>query len=300
MHPKRKIFKMVFQAEAIFTKALTQTLSLEKVKGPLFVDPTTGLNDNLSGTEPPVSFYYQNKKYEIVQSLAKWKRKALYDLAFKPNEGLYVMMHAIRPAEALMSKYHDLHVDQYDWEKVIKKEERNINVLIQQASLIYEALKETKTQLKKLYPFLKHSLVEKLTVISSHQLQTDYPDLTPSQREQAFTKKHKAVLVTHIGHSLADGKPHALRAPDYDDWLLNGDLIVWDFVNQEAVELSSMGIRVDASSMLKQMEIAKVEAKSNFHQLVLSSKLPSSIGGGIGRSRVNMFLLEQQHILNIK
>lgn len=299
---KKEIFKAINFAEETFMKKLEKDFGLINIKGPLFVEPSTGFNDDLSGTERAVSFKNKDKEYEIVQSLAKWKRWALKEYDFEKEEGLFVKMHAIRPDENETSKYHDLHVDQYDWERHIGSEMRNIDYLKEQVSKIYGIIFETKEELKKKYKELSSLKTDNVTFITSEELRKLYPKLTSEEREKEFAKEHKAIFIMKIGHKLEDGVPHGLRAPDYDDWDLNGDLIVWDEINKDAIELSSMGIRVDSKSIISQHEIAdrKDKLSSPFHKSIIESELPLSIGGGIGRSRINMFLLEQKHILDVK
>lgn len=299
---KQALFKAIELTEAIFKEIFTADLNLQLIKGPLLVDPTTGLNDNLSGIEKPLSFSTGNEVREVVQSLAKWKRQALAEYEFKPLTGLYVNMHAIRPDENDIDKYHDFHVDQYDWEKHITKDQYNIEFLKQEVAKIYQVIVQTKVQLTKKLTFLTQTLAPKITFITSEELYQLYPTLSPEKREKAFTKKHRSVFIIGIGKKLSNNEKHDLRAFDYDNWSLNGDLLVWDKLNQDALELSSMGIRVDAQVMQKQYLAAEhtFSLATSYHQKILKSQLPLSIGGGIGRSRLNMFLLEQDHILKVK
>ncbi len=282
--------------EDYFKDELAKQMSLTQVNGPLFVEPSTGLNDSLSGTENPVSFEYKDAKLEIVHSLAKWKRFALWEFNVPVGEGIFVHMDAIRPNENYLSKYHSLHVEQYDWEKTILKEDRNLEFLFNEVNKIYKALLNTKKEMVSQYPELVETLSEEITFVSSEELKDLYPQLSPEEREKIFTKKHKSIFIYGIGHALSDGEPHGLRAPDYDDWEINGDLIVWDNINKDALELSSMGVRVDKKALNKQMEISNVDKYTDFHKSVLEETIPFSIGGGIGRSRINMFVLEKAHI----
>ena len=299
---KIALFKLIKATESIFKEKMETKLDLLEIKGPMFVKPESGLNDELSGTEKPVSFKYQEQTYEIVQSLAKWKRAALHNYNFGMHKGLFVEMNAIRPNENKLSKYHSLHVDQYDWEKVISKTDRSINFLKKEVKIIYDMIYETKQELMKACPFLKNHLSKKLVFITSEKLEKMYPGLTPEKREYEFAKRHKAIFIIGIGHKLSNGIPHGLRAPDYDDWRLNGDLIVWDEVNNSELELSSMGIRVNNKSIVNQHKIIGSEEKLSlpFHKNIINNKCLLSIGGGIGRSRMNMFILERKHITEVK
>lgn len=299
---KKELFKKIFDVENIFKEALEKEYGLTRIKGPLFVDPHTGFNDGLSGKEAPVSFNHNGVRYEIVQSLAKWKRFALKEYGFKKGEGVFVEMHAIRPNESDLSKYHSLHVDQYDWEKIISKEERNIEFLKQEVKKIYAVILKTKEQMMKQNSWLKHNMTKDIFFITSKELLDMYPKMSPEEREFEITKKHGAVFIIGIGHELSDGVKHGDRAPDYDDWNLNGDILVWDKVNQDVLELSSMGIRVDEKSILTQHKLANKEdyLVRPYHKGIINKELPLTIGGGIGRSRINMFILEQNDITNVK
>ena len=278
-----------------FEKNLSSALGLARVSAPLFVDPKTGLNDNLSGKEKAVSFNLLNGQgLEIVQSLAKWKRYALkkYDLS-----GLYTDMNAIRPNEEL-DNLHSLYVDQWDWEKVIKKEERNLDYLKQTVRNIYKAFLETEEYISKLYPALKHDLPKDITFLTTDELLDLYPNLDNKGRENAITEKYKAVFIIGIGRKLKDGSIHDARAADYDDWDLNGDILVWHDTLKVALEISSMGIRVNKESLLKQIEIKHEEFKLeyDYHQQIINNELPLTIGGGIGQSRLCLFFLNKAHI----
>lgn len=282
-----------------FEKELANKLNLIRVSAPLFVKPETGLNDNLNGVEKPVSF--NMRKYdmnvEIVQSLAKWKRMALKTYGFKIGEGLYTDMNAIRPDEILDS-IHSIYVDQWDWEKVISKEERCEEYLKKTVITIYEVFKETEKRINNLYPIFRYKLPEKIKFITTQELEDMYPTKTPKERENMICEKYKAVFLMKIGKRLKSGKPHDGRAPDYDDWELNGDILFFNPILQKAFELSSMGIRVDAKALKKQLEIANALDRSElpYHKMLLEEKLPLTIGGGIGQSRICMFFLEKRHI----
>ena len=283
-----------------FERKLAQKLNLTRVSAPLFVKPDTGINDNLNGTEKAVSF--QMRKYgqdlEIVQSLAKWKRLALKWYDFREDEGLYTDMNAIRPDEVL-DHIHSIYVDQWDWEKVIKKEDRTIEYLVNVVENIYEAFKETEKFINSNYPDrLFEKLPEKIKFVTTQELENLYPTETPKIREHLITKEYKAVFLQKIGGVLDSGEPHDGRAPDYDDWELNGDILVWNPILNESLELSSMGIRVDEVSLDKQLKIANAEDRKSldYHKALLQGDLPYTIGGGIGQSRICMFFLQAKHI----
>lgn len=281
-----------------FEDELSKELNLVRVSAPLFVSPETGLNDDLNGIERPVSFDTKDGEcLQIVHSLAKWKRMALYKYDFKEKEGLYTDMNAIRRDEIVDNK-HSYYVDQWDWEKVIKKEERKMDKFKEVVDSIYEVLKRTDKYISKEYPSLRKKLPDKIVYISSQELESEYPDLTSTEREYQISKKYKAVCITQIGKILKSGKIHEGRAPDYDDWELNGDIFVYNDIIDDAFELSSMGIRVDKDSLIKQLKIVGKEEKLklDYHQAVVAEKLPYTIGGGIGQSRLCMFFLEKAHI----
>lgn len=283
-----------------FERALAKKLNLIRVSAPLFVRCDRGLNDNLNGVERPVSFTIKDDNEasaEIVHSLAKWKRMALYRYDFSVGEGLYTDMDAIRRDEDL-DNIHSIYVDQWDWEKVLRKEDRNEEYLKDTVRKIYEAFKETEKQICSLYPFLDEILPEEITFITSQELEDMFPGLTAKEREDAITREKKAVFLMKIGNVLASGEKHDGRAPDYDDWDLNGDILFWNPVLGRAFELSSMGIRVSEESLLKQLKLANCEERKNleFHKMLLEKKLPYTIGGGIGQSRMCMFFLKKAHI----
>ncbi|NLJ98788.1 MAG: aspartate--ammonia ligase [Tissierellia bacterium] len=282
-----------------FERGLADKLNLIRVSAPLFVKPETGLNDNLSGVEKPVSFNMTKygKRIEIVQSLAKWKRMALKWYDFKAGEGIYADMDAIRPDE-ILDPTHSIYVDQWDWEKIILKEDRNEKYLKNVVETIYEVFKGTEKKINTKYPFLKYKLPDKIKFITTQELEDMYPNHKPEEREHLICKEYKAVFLMKIGGKLKSGKPHDGRSPDYDDWELNGDILFWNPVLKEALELSSMGIRVDKKALERQLKEAKEEERMKlpYHKMLLENKLPLTIGGGIGQSRICMFFLEKRHI----
>ena len=285
--------------DVIQTQVAIKKLNLVRVSAPLFVAPETGLNDNLNGIEKPVSFTIKtcNQNVQIVQSLAKWKRMALGWYGFQVGTGLYTDMNAIRPYESL-DNIHSVYVDQWDWEKVISSEERNEKYLIKIVSDIYEVFKESETYINSLYPKLKKKLPEKIYFITTQELEDLYPDKTPKEREDLIAKDKGAVFLMKIGKILNSGKRHDGRAPDYDDWNLNGDILFWNPILNHVLELSSMGIRVDSNSLNEQLRISHCEERKSleYHRLLLDNKLPLTVGGGIGQSRICMFFLEKKHI----
>lgn len=292
-----------------FQNALSSELHLRRITAPLFVKSGQGLNDNLSGKEQPVTFSGKSMHgdtLEIVQSLAKWKRFALWQHHISPGLGIYTDMNALRPDEEL-DNIHSLYVDQWDWEKVINREERTEQSLQQCVKSIYSALKCTEFLLSEHFQKLAVCLPEEIFFIHSEDLLQMYPTLCPKERENAIAKKHKAVFIQGIGGKLSDGSIHDMRSPDYDDWSteigegktgLNGDIILYNDVLDMAFEISSMGIRVDSESLIRQLKIsgAKDRDKLLFHKTLLEGKLPQTMGGGIGQSRLCMFLLKKAHI----
>ncbi|EGU29978.1 asparagine synthetase AsnA [Vibrio ichthyoenteri ATCC 700023] len=283
-----------------FEYALAYELYLTRVSAPLFVKPETGLNDNLNGTERPVSFDLLDDNgahVEVVHSLAKWKRMALGRYGFQKDEGLYTDMNAIRRDEEL-DNIHSIYVDQWDWEKVLEKSMRNEEYLRTTVEKIYNAFLKTENYIYQEYPVLERRLPAKVTFITSQELLDRYPDLSSKERENAICKEHGAVFIRNIGHALSDGERHDGRAPDYDDWNLNGDLLFWNSVLDSALELSSMGIRVCEQSLAEQLAISGCEDRASlpFHSMVLDKSLPYTIGGGIGQSRICMFFLQKAHI----
>ncbi len=283
-----------------FERALSDALNLTRVSAPLFVKPESGLNDNLNGVERPVTFgikEQEDKEVEIVHSLAKWKRKALKDYGFNPGEGLYTDMTAIRRDEDT-DNVHSIYVDQWDWEKVIEKKDRNIDTLKETVFRIYMAIKQTEYYICGKYHFMDPFLPNEITFITSQELLDMYPDKTPKERETLIARDKGAVFLMKIGDKLSNGEKHDGRAPDYDDWELNGDIIVYYPVLDSSLELSSMGIRVDEDSMRSQLEKAGCTERAElpFQKAVLEKKLPYSIGGGIGQSRICMFFMQRAHI----
>ena len=281
-----------------FERDLTAQLNLIRVSAPLFVDPEIGLNDNLNGFERPVSFdLFSGKTLEIVHSLAKWKRYALKMYDFEPGEGLYTDMNAIRRDEDT-DNIHSMFVDQWDWEKIITKEQRTEEYLRHVVKCIYQALRHTENYIVNEYSFIGRLLPEKITFITSQELEDRWPDMTGKEREYAAAKEYGAIFLMKIGGKLKSGKIHDGRAPDYDDWSLNGDIIVYYPVLDIALELSSMGIRVDEETLLAQLKERGCEDRKDlpFHKALLNGELPYTIGGGIGQSRMCMFFLRKAHI----
>lgn len=292
-----------------FERELSGELYLSRVTSPLFVPKGSGINDDLNGIERPVSFPVKNmgeQTMEIVHSLAKWKRMALADYGFSQNTGLYTDMNAIRPDDDL-DAIHSIYVDQWDWELVMPEGKRNLDYLQYIVRKIYSALKRTEFLVGELFPACKPSLPEELTFIHSEEAYEQYPSLTPMEREKVLAEKYGAIFIIGIGYPLPNGELHGGRAPDYDDWStptvkqyrgLNGDIIIWDEVRKDSLELTSMGIRVDQESMLRQLEIRKdTERKQLYwHKRLLNGEFPQTIGGGIGQSRICMALLKKAHI----
>lgn len=283
-----------------FQQELAYGLRLRRVSAPLFVTPESGLNDNLNGVERTVDFTIKDMNeadVQIVQSLAKWKRMALGRYNIKPGHGIYTDMNAIRRDEEL-DNIHSIYVDQWDWEKVIRKEDRNEEYLKEVVDRIYLALKNLGDFVNRHYPELRTELPNEIYYITSQELEDMYPKLSSEDRERAIVKDKKAVFISKIGGVLKSGKPHDGRAPDYDDWELNGDIILWNEILEDAFEISSMGIRVDEESMARQLKLKGEEkrAELDFHKAVLNGELPYTIGGGIGQSRLCMYFLRKAHI----
>lgn len=288
------------QVKDFFQRELAIQLNLKRVSAPLFVTPESGLNDNLNGIERPVSFgikEQRGQRAEIVQSLAKWKRVALKDYGFEIGEGLYTDMSAIRRDEET-DNIHSIYVDQWDWEKIIKQSDRTTDTLIDTVKSVYEALRVTEKYMANKYSYINCFLPEEITFITSQELEDMYPDMTAKERENTAAKENGAVFVMQIGGALNSGEPHDGRAPDYDDWSLNGDIIVYYPVLDMALELSSMGIRVDEKSLAEQLKTAGCEDRAElpFQKALLAGELPYTIGGGIGQSRICMFFLRKAHI----
>ena len=283
-----------------FQQELAYGLKLRRVSAPLFVAPETGLNDNLNGVERTVSFTVKDmdeKEVEIVQSLAKWKRMALGRYGFKPGTGLYTDMNAIRRDEEL-DNLHSIYVDQWDWEKAIRKEDRTTEYLHRTVVTLYNALKNLNDFVNRHYNELRTDLPNEIFFITSQELEDMYPDLDAKGREDAITKEKRAVFIEKIGGALKSGEKHDGRAPDYDDWELNGDIILWNDVLERSFEISSMGIRVDEEAMDRQLSIAGADDRRDmeFHRMILNKELPYTIGGGIGQSRLCMYFLRKAHI----
>ncbi len=282
----------------IFEDNLSANLNLKRVSAPLFVDSLSGLNDNLNGTERPVSFDILETKTngEVVHSLAKWKRLALRKYHFPVGDGIYTDMNAIRRDEE-MDNIHSIYVDQWDWEKIINLEDRNLDTLKDTVTKIVDAICTTQEKVNEIYG-LEFKLSRDISFITTSELEEMYPELTPKEREHAYLKEHKTAFIMQIGDVLKSGKKHDGRAPDYDDWQLNGDIMFWNDILQCAFEISSMGIRVSPQSLLEQLEKADAMERKDFpfHSMLLEEKLPYTIGGGIGQSRLCMLMLGKAHI----
>ncbi|MBB5171982.1 aspartate--ammonia ligase [Texcoconibacillus texcoconensis] len=283
-----------------FEEKFADVLNLSRVSSPLFLQPETGLNDNLSGKENAVSFHVKdadNAKVEIVHSLAKWKRTALNDYGYEYGEGIYTNMNAIR-AEEELSNLHSIYVDQWDWEKIITEEERTEQQLQQVVKKIFRIFQEIEWNLSNEYAYIEPILPDEISFISTQELEDRYPHLTPKERENEIAKEKKAVFITQIGGPLHSGNKHDDRSPDYDDWTLNGDILFWYPVLDQAIEMSSMGIRVDQAALVRQLKEADCEDRLtlDYHKMVLGNELPYTIGGGIGQSRACLFLLRKAHI----
>lgn len=298
--PPMETQRAIKKIKDYFQQELAYGLNLRRVSAPLFVAPETGLNDNLNGVERRVSFTIldmDEKQVEIVQSLAKWKRMALGKYGIKPGHGIYTDMNAIRRDEEL-DNIHSLYVDQWDWEKVITKEQRTTEYLHETVTTIYNAVKNLGDYVNRLYRDIQTELPNEIYFITSQELEDLYPDKTPKEREQLITRAHGAVFIEKIGGTLRSGEKHDGRSPDYDDWELNGDILLWNEVLEIAFEITSMGIRVDSDAMERQLKLAGAEDRKSlsFQSAVLNGELPLSIGGGIGQSRLCMFFLRKAHI----
>ena len=282
-----------------FQEEFSAALNLKRVSAPLFVPEDSGLNDNLNGYERPVSFDIPavNANAQVVQSLAKWKRLALKRYHFTVGNGLYTDMNAIRRDEDL-DNIHSIYVDQWDWEKVITRENRNLDYLKLIVRAIIRAICNTNDRLQVRYPQLHTKLDPEISFITTQELEDLYPDLDDHGRENAYVRDHHTACIMQIGHKLRSGKPHGGRAPDYDDWNLNCDIFFWNDVLEQALEISSMGIRVDEESLAQQLKLAGCEDRAQlpFHKLLLSGQLPLTIGGGIGQSRLSMLMMGCAHI----
>ncbi len=283
-----------------FQKEFGREMNLSRISAPLFVPKSSGLNDNLNGYERPVSFdvpWWPDETVEVVHSLAKWKRMALKRYGFKAGEGLYTNMNAIRRDEEL-DNLHSCYVDQWDWEMVINKEDRNMTTLEGTVRMIFRIIKHMEHEVWYKFPQAVKKLPDDIYFIDSETLLQMYPDKTPKERENAITKEHGCVFISRIGDKLTNGKPHDGRAPDYDDWQLNGDILFWHDTLDCALEISSMGIRVDETSLAEQLKKAGCEERAElpYHKMLLNKELPYTIGGGIGQSRLCMLLLDRAHI----
>lgn len=281
-----------------FEDGLAKALDLTRVSAPLFVTPESGLNDNLNGVERPVAFdTLVGENIEIIHSLAKWKRMALYRYGFDIGKGLYTDMNAIRRDEEV-DQIHSYYVDQWDWEKIISKEERTETTLKSIVDKIYSVLLELENYVHALYPNIDHKLPKNITYITTQELEDKYPNFTSKERENAIAKEFGAVFIMKIGGVLKSGEKHDGRAPDYDDWNLNGDIILYNKILDSAFELSSMGIRVDEDTLMSQLKITGCidRIRQEFHSLLLDKKLPYTVGGGIGQSRICMYFLDKSHI----
>ena len=293
--------KAIGLLKRLFEDTLGGALHLRRVSAPLFVEASTGLNDDLNGVERPVSFDipFAGREAQVVHSLAKWKRMALSRHQFSVGEGLYTDMNAIRRDEEL-DNLHSVYVDQWDWEKVIAPRDRNADYLKETVRTIVGAMADTQATLRSVYPQLTALplLEREVSFVTAQELEDRWPDLTPKAREDAWVKDHPTTFLMGIGGALKSGRPHDGRAPDYDDWALNGDILVWNPVLERAFEVSSMGIRVDPESLDRQLTIAGCDSRRElpFHKLLLEGKLPLTIGGGIGQSRLCMLLLGKAHI----
>ncbi len=308
LNPKdtEKAIKLV---KDTFEKELASSLRLTRLTSPIFVAAGSGINDDLNGVEKPVSFSVSalgGKKMEIVQSLAKWKRMALADYNYPAGRGIYTDMNALRPDDTV-DAIHSVYVDQWDWEKVIEEKERNLDTLIKTVRDIYSAIKRTSFMLSETYSVLEDYLPEEIRFMHSEELEEKYPDLTPQEREREAAREYGAVFIIGIGYPLKNGVPHSLRAPDYDDWStetaggyhgLNGDIIVYDRVRGDSLELSSMGVRVNREALIRQLEMKNLNERKElyWHKRLLNGEYPEVIGGGIGQSRLCMLLLHKCHI----
>ena len=283
-----------------FQNLLSQRLNLSRVSAPLFVDPDSGLNDNLNGVERPVTFDIKEqngREAEVVQSLAKWKRYALKKYGFSYGEGLYTDMNAIRRDETT-DNIHSIFVDQWDWEKIIKKDERTVATLMDTVKVVYKCLRKTEKYMAIQYDYIEEILPHDIFFVTTQELADMFPDNTPKEREYYIAKAKGAVCIMQIGDILENGERHDGRAPDYDDWSLNADIVVYYPVLDIALELSSMGIRVDKKALLSQLKKAGCEERKNlpFQKAIINEELPYTIGGGIGQSRICMFFLRKAHI----
>lgn len=291
--------KAISLIKQTFQDKLSSSLHLMRVSAPLFVDGTSGVNDDLNGIEKPVSFTVTatGKEAQVVHSLAKWKRLALHNYDFYPGNGIYTDMNAIRRDEE-MDNFHSIYVDQWDWEKVILREDRNVQYLKDTVKTIVSAIVDTGDAICEKFPGAGVKLSREVSFVTTQELEDMYPDKTPRERESLYLKEHKTAFIMQIGGKLRSGQKHDGRAPDYDDWTLNGDIFFWNDVLGTAMEISSMGIRVDEDALRRQLKEAGCEERAElpFHKKLLTGELPLSIGGGIGQSRLCMLLLGKAHI----
>lgn len=293
--------KAIYEIKKFFEKQLESRLSIIKVQSPLFVKSDSGLQDSLSGVEKAISFTKEGAQFEIVHSLAKWKRDALGRYEFPIHTGLYTDMKAIRKDE-FVDDVHSLFVEQWDWEKVISKDDRTIEYLKDTVKSIYKALRQTSIFVKQRYHFISVDLPKTITFITSQDLEDMYPDKKPKEREDIITREKKAVFIIGIGDKLKSGVEHDLRSPDYDDWSLDGDMLIYDKVLDKAIEITSMGIRVDEKSLISQLKKSGCMDRLElpYHQKIQKCELPYTIGGGIGQSRIFLLLLEKSHIAEVQ
>jgi len=293
--------KIISEIKKHMESQLETRLKLTKVQSPLFVKTSSGLQDQLSGSEKPVEFTKGEEKFEIVHSLAKWKREALGRYDFPIDTGIITDMKAIRKDE-IVDDIHSLFVEQWDWEKVIDKKDRTEEYLKDIVRAIYKSIRQTSIYIKQKYPFLTMELPKTISFITSQELEDLYPEKTPEEREQIISKEKKAIFIIGIGDKLKSGKVHGLRSPDYDDWKLDGDLLIYDKKLSKGIEITSMGIRVDEESLKYQLEQSKCmdRISTPYHQKILKKELPYSIGGGIGQSRIFMLMLEKEHIAEVQ
>ena len=287
------------ELKRLFQDNLSHALNLKRVSAPLFVEPHTGLNDDLNGIDRPVTFEIKetSQNVEIVHSLAKWKRMALLRYGFPVGEGIYTDMNAIRRDDEI-DNIHSVYVDQWDWEKVIDYDSRSESNLRATVTSIVNAICNTSEKLKRWFPALDVEIKRDVKFVYSQELEDMYPHLTPDEREHEITKEHGTVFILQIGETLKSGKPHGSRAPDYDDWTLNGDLVMWNKPLNQVIEMSSMGVRVDAAALDRQLKAANCNHRREltYHKMLLNNQLPLTIGGGIGQSRLSMLLLQKAHI----
>jgi len=293
--------KAICEIKKHFESQLETRLGLTKVQSPMFLRTSTGLQDQLSGVEKAVEFKKGEEKFEIIHSLAKWKREALRKYQFPLHTGLYTDMKAIRKDE-IVDDIHSMYVEQWDWEKVIDKSDRTIEYLKDTVRAIYKSIRQTSIYIKQKYHFLTIDLPKTITFITSQELEDLYPDKSATEREEIIAEEKKAVFIIGIGDKLKSGIEHDLRSPDYDDWSLDGDLLIYDKKLSKAIEISSMGIRVDETSLKTQLEKAKCMDRLElpYHQKILKKEMPYTIGGGIGQSRILMLLLEKEHIAEVQ